>query len=194
MAVVTDGQTAVIDEVVADKGYHSNQVLVDLGALDLRTYIAEPNRGRRNWKKKTLARDAVYANRRRIRGRAWAGFAAAAERTSRTAERTSLRNRRPAADACARACEHPQTPAHPNKRLQLGPPHADTDRRRHAARPPGAPGGGLGTRRRLVDTRCRPLASRSHTIRRSRARRHTASSFRTISSPRGRMGPLTTGC
>ena len=86
--------------------------------------------------------------------RAWAGFAAAAERTSRTAERTSLRNRRPAADACARACEHPQTPAHPNKRLQLGPPHADTDRRRHAARPPGAPGGGLGTRRRLVDTRC----------------------------------------
>ena len=67
MAVVTDGQTAVLDEVVADKGYHSNQVLVDLGALDLRTYIAEPNRGRRNWKKKTVARDAVYANRRRIR-------------------------------------------------------------------------------------------------------------------------------
>ena len=68
VAVVTDGQTAVIDEVVADKGYHSNQVLVDLGALDLRTYIAEPNRGRRNWKKKTVARDAVYANRRRSRG------------------------------------------------------------------------------------------------------------------------------
>ena len=67
VAVVTDGQTAVIDEVVADKGYHGNQVLVDLGALDLRTYIAEPNRGRRNWKKKTVARDAVYANRRRIR-------------------------------------------------------------------------------------------------------------------------------
>ena len=177
VAVVTDGQTAVIDEVVADKGYHSNQVLVDLGALDLRTYIAAPNRGRRNWKKKTVARDAVYAHRRAHPRRAWAGLAAAAERTSRTAERTSLRNRRPAAAACARACEHPQTPPHPNKRLQRGPPHADTDRRRHAARPPGAPGGGLGTRRRLVDTRCRPLASRSHTIRRSRARRHTASSF-----------------
>ena len=69
VAVVTDGLTdGQIDEVVADKGYHSNQVLVDLGALDLRTYIAEPNRGRRNWKKKTVARDAVYANRRRIRG------------------------------------------------------------------------------------------------------------------------------
>jgi hypothetical protein len=58
----------VIDEVVADRGYHSNQVLTDLAALDLRTYIAEPDRGRRGWKKKALARDAVYANRRRIRG------------------------------------------------------------------------------------------------------------------------------
>ena len=68
VAAVTDGHTAVIDEVVADKGYHSNQVLVDLAALDLRTYIAEPDRGRRNWSKKAAARDAVYANRRRIRG------------------------------------------------------------------------------------------------------------------------------
>ena len=68
VAAVTDGHTAVIDEVVADKGCHSNQVLVDLAALDLRTYIAEPDRGRRRWKKKAAARDAVYANRRRIRG------------------------------------------------------------------------------------------------------------------------------
>lgn len=67
VAAATDGETAVIKEVVADKGYHSNQVLVDLAALDLRTYIAEPDRGRRRWKKKTEARDAVYANRRRIR-------------------------------------------------------------------------------------------------------------------------------
>ncbi len=68
VAAVTDGQTAVIEEIVTDKGYHSNQVLVDLAALDLRTYIAEPDRGRRTWKKKPAARDAVYANRRRIRG------------------------------------------------------------------------------------------------------------------------------
>jgi transposase len=67
VAVATRGATAVIDEVVADKGYHSNQVLVDLAALDLRTYIAEPARGRRRWIT-TAARDAVYANRRRIRG------------------------------------------------------------------------------------------------------------------------------
>ena len=68
VAAATNGETAVIDEVVADKGYHSNQVLVDLAALDLRTYIAEPDRGRRSWKKKAAARDAVYANRRRIHG------------------------------------------------------------------------------------------------------------------------------
>jgi transposase len=68
VATATDEHTAVIDEVVADKGYHSNQVLVDLAALDLRTYVAEPARGRRKWKRKAAARDAVYANRRRIRG------------------------------------------------------------------------------------------------------------------------------
>ena len=57
----------MINEVVADKGYHSNQVLTDLAALDLRSYIAEPGRGRRNWTKNAVARDAVYANRRCIR-------------------------------------------------------------------------------------------------------------------------------
>jgi transposase len=69
VAAVTDGQTRLMEEVVADKGYHSNQVLVDLAALDVRTYIAEPKRGRRRWTKKSAARAAVHANRRRIRGR-----------------------------------------------------------------------------------------------------------------------------
>ena len=68
VATVTADQTAVLNEVVADKGYQSNQVLVDLAALDLRTSIAEPGRGRRRGKKKAAARDAVYANRRRLRG------------------------------------------------------------------------------------------------------------------------------
>jgi transposase len=54
-------------EVVADKGYHSNQALVDLEAVGLRSYISEPDRGRRNWKENPEARDAVYRNRRRIR-------------------------------------------------------------------------------------------------------------------------------
>jgi transposase len=57
-----------IQEFVADKGYHSNQVLQDLTELNIRTYISEPDRGRRNWQGKEAARQAVYGNRRRIRG------------------------------------------------------------------------------------------------------------------------------
>ena len=57
-----------IEEIVGDKGYHSNQSLVDFEAVGVRSYISEPDRGRRNWKKNPTARDAVYRNRRRIRG------------------------------------------------------------------------------------------------------------------------------
>jgi transposase len=58
-----------MQEVVSDKGYHSNQVLVDLAEMSLRTYTSEPRRrGRRVWKDKRAEREAVYANRRRIRG------------------------------------------------------------------------------------------------------------------------------
>ena len=65
-AVLPDGNG--IEEVVGDKGYHSNQSLVDLEAVGVRSYISGPDRGRRNWKKHPDARDAVYRNRRRIRG------------------------------------------------------------------------------------------------------------------------------
>ena len=64
--VVPDGEG--ITEVVADKGYHSNQVIVDLEAVGVRSYISEPDRGRRNWEDQPEARAAVYRNRRRIRG------------------------------------------------------------------------------------------------------------------------------
>jgi transposase len=65
-AVLPEGNG--LQEVVGDKGYHSNQSLVDLEAVGVRSYIAEPDRGRRNWKQNPDARDAVYRNRRRIRG------------------------------------------------------------------------------------------------------------------------------
>jgi len=55
-------------EVVADKGYHGNETLMDLLDEDYRTYISEPDRGRRKWKDKADAQAATYANRRRIRG------------------------------------------------------------------------------------------------------------------------------
>jgi transposase len=55
-------------ELVTDKGYHSNETMVDLKEFGIRSYISEPKRGRRNWIGKQAERDAVYANRRRIRG------------------------------------------------------------------------------------------------------------------------------
>ncbi len=60
---------SVLSEVVADKGYHSNAVLREHRESGIRSYISEPDRGRRHWTGKEEARDAVYANRRRIRGR-----------------------------------------------------------------------------------------------------------------------------
>jgi len=57
-----------IEEVVGDKGYHSNQSLIDLEAVGIPSSISEPDRGRRNWKKNPEAREAVYRNRRRILG------------------------------------------------------------------------------------------------------------------------------
>jgi transposase len=63
-----------LTEIVADKGYHSNDVLTRLGQQEMRAYISEPKRGRRRWKDKSAAREAVYANRRRIRGQRGLGL------------------------------------------------------------------------------------------------------------------------
>lgn len=57
-----------IKEVVLDKGYHSNEVIAALDEVQIRSYVSEPKRGRRRWEGKHAERDAVYANRRRIRG------------------------------------------------------------------------------------------------------------------------------
>ena len=61
-------QNACVEEVVADKGYHSKAVLLALRMDGLRTYISEPRRGRQRWGSQEVERDAVYGNRRRIRG------------------------------------------------------------------------------------------------------------------------------
>ena len=44
------------------------ETLVTLAKVGIRSYVSAPERGRRNWRGKHVARDAVYANRRRIRG------------------------------------------------------------------------------------------------------------------------------
>ncbi len=55
-------------EIIADKGYHSNQTMIDLAGVEVRSYIAEPERGRRDWTKTPEAQRPVYGNRRRVRG------------------------------------------------------------------------------------------------------------------------------
>jgi transposase len=57
-----------LEEIIADKGYHSNQTMIELDAVGIRSYVAEPDRGRRDWSKEPQAQAPVYANRRRIRG------------------------------------------------------------------------------------------------------------------------------
>ncbi len=59
---------AALTEIVADKGYHSNQTMIDLAAGAVRSYIAEPERGRRNWTTTPEAQAPVYGNRRRVCG------------------------------------------------------------------------------------------------------------------------------
>lgn len=58
-----------IEELVADKGYHSGAVLKRVKSYQVRSYIAEKQqKGRRNWQDKGEEQQAVYANRRRVRG------------------------------------------------------------------------------------------------------------------------------
>jgi transposase len=58
-----------MSQAVADKGYHSNGTMTDLEEMDIRSYVAEPDRGRRDWTDQPEAQAAVYANRRRTRGK-----------------------------------------------------------------------------------------------------------------------------
>ena len=58
-----------VQALVADKGYHSASVVTELVEAGVRTYIPEPDRGRRRWKGKKREQAAVYANRRRVRGK-----------------------------------------------------------------------------------------------------------------------------
>src|SRR5688572_10908490 len=57
-----------MSEAVLDKGYHSKQTLLDLDEMNVRSYASEPDRGRQHWDGRHDARDAVHANRRRVKG------------------------------------------------------------------------------------------------------------------------------
>ena len=55
-------------EVVADKGYHRNATMKGIEERGLRSYVSEPDHGRRNWQRDPDARKPTYDNRRRVRG------------------------------------------------------------------------------------------------------------------------------
>jgi transposase len=58
-----------IEELVADKGYHSGAVLEEIKENKVRTYIPEKKQaGKRHWKGKEKQQQAVYQNRQRVRG------------------------------------------------------------------------------------------------------------------------------
>lgn len=61
-------RSSMFRSTVADKGYHSGAVLLDLADFGIRSYISEPERGKRNWKNNREEQLPTYANRSRIRG------------------------------------------------------------------------------------------------------------------------------
>ena len=69
-AVACEINQAGVEEVVADKGYHSGAVLTEVHEQEIRSYIPEPERGRRNWQGEGKAEEQkrTYENRRRVRG------------------------------------------------------------------------------------------------------------------------------
>ena len=72
-----DPEAGGVEEVVANKGYRSDKTLVALEEIGVRSYISEPERGRRRRQdkkagetraEKRAAQQALYGNRRRTRG------------------------------------------------------------------------------------------------------------------------------
>jgi len=68
--LVLAGSEAEIREMAADKGYHSNETVTWCDSLGIRTYIPERESpsGRRWTDKPAEVKEAVYRNRRRVRG------------------------------------------------------------------------------------------------------------------------------
>ena len=57
-----------VKELARDQAYYSDDTLVALKGVRVRTYLSEPERGRHPWDRKREAQQALSANRRRICG------------------------------------------------------------------------------------------------------------------------------
>lgn len=136
-AAEADETVEELSEAVTDKGYHSNAVLTDLAELEVRSYISEPQRGRRKWSGRERERQAVYAiggSSRAHPGRTRQGSAPLAGGESRAQFRALLRNGRAAADALTGTRKHTQTPVDSRRRVQLVAGAAQQAGQRYAAR------------------------------------------------------------
>src|SRR5579863_1072156 len=114
-----------IEETVADKGYHSNQVLVDLHAQGIRTYIRAGARaaevvGQANRAKAGLRESAAH---KRAPGQ---GSPETAFGTDREKLRSHVRNRWPATNPFKEAKQYPEAASVPRGRLQSGAAAAGT--------------------------------------------------------------------
>ena len=128
-----------------------------------RRNVPNPDRGRRRWRGQFAVRDAVYANRRRIRrppGRP--SLRLPAERLERPHARP-YENRPVASGASARARQHPEPPSRPGLRLESRLGHAAPVGHRYAAHPP-QPARGPFDALGLALTRFRRLVSPSEAL------------------------------
>ena len=185
---------AGVTEIVADKGYHSNQTLTACVASGLRSYISEPGRGRRNWRGKAgRARRGVCQPPADSR-HPGATPVAATRRTARTSDCAPVRDGPAAPDTSPRASQHLEAPARARLRVQSRVAHAAADGRRHAAQPPRSRAGILRRpdrpRERVLDPRPALVVARS--VRGSADRLvHTTTSARAY---RSKEWCFTTGC
>ena len=82
-AVQPDGPG--VDEMVADKGYHSDETLVGLKEVGVRSHVSEPERGRRCWQTRRRERRRLRSVLRRKRCMRTAGVCGASGSSSATA-------------------------------------------------------------------------------------------------------------
>ena len=89
-----------IEEVVADKGYHSTQRMVDLDAVGLRSYVSEPRRGKRRCRGDRQGQGSGVCESAAHPGRARSAAAAATRRAAGATLCASVRERRDETAAC----------------------------------------------------------------------------------------------
>jgi hypothetical protein len=121
-----------MSEAVLDKGYHSRQTLLDLQEMNVRSYASEPERRRQKWDGRADAREAVYANRRRIRGGRGKASCGAGGRSWNAPSPTATRPAGCGGSTCV-AGEHRQAGAGPRRRVQHGAADATEVRPSEAA-------------------------------------------------------------